>query len=448
MIISVYHPEYKRKRKRLSQSGKHNGAYYYAKEIEQNIIPNVVTDRNWVLVNVPPYGCDHAIVFIHNNLHPQNYEWLKKYDDLILVCGVPETVDKVKHLGKAIYLPLSIDVEHVKQFKLPKSERKGTAYAGRTTKKEECELPEGIDCLEGMKRTDLLQAMAKREEIYAVGRTAIEAKCLGCRLKAFDERYPKVSKWKVLDNKEAAKILQKKLIEIDGSIIVDHEQELYKKARRRIGKNKYNGAYYYSKEIVDNIIPNVQTDRNWVTIKAGEIGADHSICFVHNNLTFEETYDYMKQYNDVVYIVGLPDMIDRASKFGETIYLPLSVDVEYVKQFARKKTKKTAFVGRPEIRPRIKRDYNVELPDDIDFIEGLPREELLAAMAEYEEVYAIGRTAIEAKILGCKILPYHPRLPDVSVWKVVDNKEAAKILQEKLNKIDGCGNIDTEGETQ
>ena len=28
-------------------------------------------------------------------------------------------------------------------------------------------MPEGIDCLEGMKRTDLLQAMAKREEIYA-----------------------------------------------------------------------------------------------------------------------------------------------------------------------------------------------------------------------------------------------------------------------------------------
>jgi len=84
------------------------------------------------------------------------------------------------------------------------------------------------------------------------------------------------------------------------------------------------------------------------------------------------------------------------------------------------------------------------LPDDIDFIEGLPREELLVAMAEYEEVYAIGRTAIEAKILGCKILPFHPRLPDVSVWKVVDNKEAAEMLQKQLNAIDGHVIIDEE----
>lgn len=220
-------------------------------------------------------------------------------------------------------------------------------------------------------------------------------------------------------------------------MIIDHKQPEYKKARKRIGSNKYNGAYYYSREIVKNIIPNVKTDRNWITIKVGEKGVSHSICFVHNNLTFENTYEYMRKFDDVIYVVGLPDMLERAQKFGKAIYLPLSVDVEYVKQFETEKTKQTAFVGRPDIRPRIKKEYGVELPENIDFIEGLPRDRLLKKMAQYKEVYAIGRTAIEAKILGCKVLSYHPRVPDPDIWEIIDNKDAAKMLQEELNKIDG-----------
>ena len=128
----------------------------------------------------------------------------------------------------------------------------------------------------------------------------------------------------------------------------------------------------------------------------------------------------MKKYDDVIYVVGLPDMVERASKFGKAIYLPLSVDVDYVKQFKTHKTKQTAFVGRPDIRKRLKRDYDIELP----------------------EVYAIGRTAIEAKILGCKVLSYHPRVPDPDMWQVIDNKEAAKMLQKELDKIDKGGRAD------
>ena len=58
--------------------------------------------------------------------------------------------------------------------------------------------------------------MAEYKTIYAVGRTAIEAKALGCRLKAYDPRFPKVSRWKVLDNRAAAAMLQEYLDEIDG----------------------------------------------------------------------------------------------------------------------------------------------------------------------------------------------------------------------------------------
>lgn len=225
MIISVNHKAYIKKRERLAKGSRHNGAYYYAKEIGQNIIPNVETDRNWVLVNIPPYGADHAIVFVHNNLHPENYEWLKQYDDLILVCGVEETCDKVSHLGTAIYIPLSIDVDYVKQFKKPKKERNETAYAGRKGKRNGYEFPEDIEYLEGLDREELLKKLATKETVYAVGRTAIEAKCLGCKLKAYDERYPKVSLWKVIDNSKAAEMLQEKLNEIDGCGIIETEGE-------------------------------------------------------------------------------------------------------------------------------------------------------------------------------------------------------------------------------
>ena len=197
--------------------GQFNGAFYYSKEIVKNIIPNVVTDRNWITINVHGVGCDHAIVFVHNNITPETYSWLKKYDDLVMVCGVPETCDKIKHIGKPIYLPLSIDTEYVKQFKLPKAQRQGTAYAGRSVKRTigGIYFPQ-CDMLEDIPRQNLLQRMSHYEYIYAVGRTAIEAKCLGCKILPFDDRYPDPSVWKVKDNKEAAKLLQKELNIIDG----------------------------------------------------------------------------------------------------------------------------------------------------------------------------------------------------------------------------------------
>ena len=200
----------------LLEGNKYNGAYYYSKEIVENIIPRVDTDRHWITVNAKGAGIDHAIVFVHNNIHPEHYEWLKTYGykDLIMVCGIEDTCEKVEHIGTPIYLPLSIDVEYVKQFKTEKT--KETAYAGRKPKRIGYKLPEGIDYLEGMPREIFLEELAKYKTVYAVGRSAIEAKALGCRLKAYDERFPKVSRWKVIDNAAVAKILQAKLDEIDG----------------------------------------------------------------------------------------------------------------------------------------------------------------------------------------------------------------------------------------
>lgn len=195
---------------------KWNGAFYYSKEIVKNIIPNVKTDRQWLTVNTysPAEVEDGCIVFIHNNKHPENYDWLRGKKDLILVCGVKSTLKKVKHLGRPIYLPLSVDISYVEQFKV-KDKTKEVAFVGRRSKQTE-NLPDGIDHLMNLPRTKLLPAMAPYKAVYAVGRCAIEAKILGCKVLSYDNRFPNPRIWKVLDNKEAAELLQKALDKIDG----------------------------------------------------------------------------------------------------------------------------------------------------------------------------------------------------------------------------------------
>lgn len=214
MIIDHNHPVYRRKWNCIG-NGKYNGAFYYSQEIVQNIIPRVQTDRNWITILVPSVAVDHSIVFIHNNLHPEYYDYLKPYKDLILVCGIQKTADtlqaRLRH--KAIYLPLSVDTEYVKQFIRPKT--KDTAYIGRLEKVKYMDLPKGIDYIHGVKREVLLRTAAQYRNVYAVGRTAIECKILGCNILNADRRY-KHTEWQVLDNKDAAIILQEKLDKIEG----------------------------------------------------------------------------------------------------------------------------------------------------------------------------------------------------------------------------------------
>lgn len=212
-------------------------------------------------------------------------------------------------------------------------------------------------------------------------------------------------------------------------MILDHHDLTMKVQRQSLGTGRWNGAYYYSVELCRNIIPYVYTDRDWITMKVDNRAADHSIYFVHNNLN-PDRYAFLANYSDVVLVCGIQETTEKVKGYGIPIYLPLSVDVGEVEQYARPKTKDTAFVGRMAKR----RDT---LPDGIDYIENIPREELLARVAEYRQVYAVGRCAIEAKVLGCEVLPYDPRFPDPSVWKIMDNRDAAKILQEELDKIDG-----------
>lgn len=218
-------------------------------------------------------------------------------------------------------------------------------------------------------------------------------------------------------------------------MIIDHTNPLYVKKRNAMSQDgKYNGAYYYSKEIVKNIIPNVKTDRNWITIRLPEmtVHPDHSIIFIHNNRN-PNYYSYLKNYKDCILVCSLPTTAENLRFFGKTIYLPLSVDVKQVEKYrVKEKTKEIAYAGR-----KLKLSYfNNRVPKDVEVLSGMPQSKLLREMAKYKTIYASGRTAIQAKILGCKVLPHETNFPDSSVWKVIDNRESAKMLQKMLDEID------------
>lgn len=220
MIIDHTHSLYAKKRNTMNEDGKHNGAYYYSKEIVKNIIPNVKTDRNWITIRLPEMTDhpDHSIIFIHNNRNPNYYTYLKDYKDCILVCSLPKTAENMRFYGKAIYLPLSVDVESVKKYRV-KNKTKEIAYAGRKLKLNYTNnrVPQGVDILSGMSQSKLLREMAKYEKIYASGRTAIQAKILGCEVLPHETNYPDSRFWKVVDNFEAAEMLQKMIDEIDAT---------------------------------------------------------------------------------------------------------------------------------------------------------------------------------------------------------------------------------------
>lgn len=210
-------------------------------------------------------------------------------------------------------------------------------------------------------------------------------------------------------------------------MIISHESPEYRMKWAEMGVNgKFNGAYYYSKEIVKNIIPNVKTDYNWVTINIGK-SAPHAIVFIHNNIDSAKRYKYLANYPDQILVVGVPETASKVAQLGKTIYLPLSVDISNVAQYKCEKTKDVAYVGRI--------DKFTGCKVEGDYIGGYPRDILLTHLAKYRRVYAVGRVAIEAKILGCEVLPYDPRFPDPSIWEPLDNKDAAKILQHELDML-------------
>ena len=222
-------------------------------------------------------------------------------------------------------------------------------------------------------------------------------------------------------------------------MILDHTEPNYVKKRNSLVEgNKFNGAYYYSREIVKNIIPHVKTDRNWVTVRLADTPIpDHSIVFIHNNRN-PNYYEFLRKYKDLILVCGLERTVENMQYFGKAIYLPLSIDVPYVKRFrVEEKTKEMAFAGR---LIKISKMYHAPVPKECDILTNMSQHRLLQAMADYKKVYCTGRTALQAKVLGCEIGVHDPNFPDPRIWKVIDNRDAAKMLQDILNEIDGVKN--------
>lgn len=213
-------------------------------------------------------------------------------------------------------------------------------------------------------------------------------------------------------------------------MIIDHNHPLYKVKRNKQGGDKYNGAYYYSKDIVKYIIPNIKTDRNWVTVRLPECEEDisHSIVFIHNNRN-PNYYSYLKNYKDIIAVCSVHSTANNISFYCPTIFLPLSVNIESVKRYRCKKTKDSAFAGR-------KSKITNQVPKACDILTGMSQTALIKEMAKYKKIYAVGRTAIQAKILGCEIGVYDNKYPDVNFWKPFDCSEAVKLLQSKLDEFD------------
>lgn len=213
MIISHLSPEYEN-----LKIEHNNGAYFYSKELYENIVPKIKTDRNWILINAEGQCFDHSIVFIHNNKNPERYEWLRECKDLILVCSQVKTVKTMIQMFPkfhVILIPLSIDTNYVKQFK-PKRKSKKIAYFGRKVKCPPAILEdESIDKLWGTDHDALLKEVGKYKTVYAIGRCALEAKCLGCKVLPHAGEYENVE-FQLLDNKDIIPSLQRLINKIDG----------------------------------------------------------------------------------------------------------------------------------------------------------------------------------------------------------------------------------------
>ena len=93
------------------------------------------------------------------------------------------------------------------------------------------------------------------------------------------------------------------------------------------------------------------------------------------------------------------------------------------------KTEEVAFAGRSEKKTKA-------IPKNTPCIEDVNRYDFLTEMAKFKQIYAVGRAAIEAKVLGCEVLPYDERFPDPAIWSVYDNSEVIEMLQKALDDID------------
>jgi hypothetical protein len=133
--------------------------------------------------------------------------------------------------------------------------------------------------------------------------------------------------------------------------IVGTNSAKYRSWQARIGAGRNNGAYWYAREIEDIILPELSNLNLWINTVGSNFLSPRDIpkgavIVCHDNIKTVRTYRRLFKLG-VLWICSKQSVADTLIKNGEkAVYIPLSVDTEYVKQFKRKRrTKDTAYVG-------------------------------------------------------------------------------------------------------
>lgn len=198
----------------------------------------------------------------------------------------------------------------------------------------------------------------------------------------------------------------------------------------------HNGAHYYAKEIEDLILPHIEADVFIVTT-GGTVQPkkvpDGCVFVCHHNVMPVEVYEKFLD-RGILWVCSKPSTVEKLEEVGEkAVYIPLSIDTQYVENFKTKKTKDIAFVGNFW---NFKEKYLESLPLNVHHVGGLSRERLLKEMAKYRRVIAEGRCNMEAQVLGCEVeLPDYdnPKI-DVIPRKVLDSRDAISFWRQVLAK--------------
>jgi len=189
---------------------RNNGSYWYAKELEDIILP-ALSDLNCMVVTVGATQFDvqqikdGAVIVCHDNRSTvENYgKWFKR--GMIWVCSKKSTQEILLSRGEtAYYIPLSVDTAYVAQYK--RKRRSGTAYVGNAWQfKAEylATLPKKVKQLSGMERDELLADMSKYKRVIAEGRCLMEAKVLGAEVEVPQYKALEAVMVDVLDSRDA-----------------------------------------------------------------------------------------------------------------------------------------------------------------------------------------------------------------------------------------------------
>lgn len=199
--------------------------------------------------------------------------------------------------------------------------------------------------------------------------------------------------------------------------------------------SRNNGAYWYAKEIEEIILPEVG-DLNLYINTVGALLYDRlevpqgAVIVCHDNVNTIKTYIKLFRLG-ILWVCSKQSVADLLKEKGETaVYIPLSVDTHYVAKFKRKKkTEDNAYIGNAWA---FKKNYLESLPDDVDQIYGLERDDLLTEMSKYKNVIAEGRCLIEAKVLGCKTSRPTYEAVNVIDREVFDTREAIPLWKDVL----------------